>query len=102
MTEHVPALGRPREVCSVSTGVNNIMHNRTLGATNIATVISAALAITFCVTQAFGLSQHGPGSQAEVADVGKLFQASCASCHLPPDPDHKTDRAWLNQVKDTA
>ena len=35
-------------------------------------------------------------------DPATLFAASCSSCHLPPDPDHETDRAWLNQVRDTA
>ena len=38
----------------------------------------------------------------EVADAGALFRSSCAACHLPPDPDHVTDRAWLDQVTDTA
>lgn len=43
-----------------------------------------------------------PPKASDVAAAGKLFKSSCAMCHLPPDPEHPTDRAWLNQVKDTA
>ncbi len=39
---------------------------------------------------------------AEVAAAGELFTRSCMACHLPPDPELPRDRAWLNQVKDTA
>lgn len=46
---------------------------------------------------------HGGKSAAgEMKDAGALFRSSCSTCHLPPDPDHETDRAWLTQVKDTA
>jgi mono/diheme cytochrome c family protein len=38
----------------------------------------------------------------EIAEAGALFAASCTQCHLPPDPAHPTDRAWLDQVRDTA
>jgi mono/diheme cytochrome c family protein len=38
----------------------------------------------------------------EIQEAAELFSSSCASCHLPPDPEHATDRAWLNQVTDTA
>ena len=38
----------------------------------------------------------------EIAEAGTLFASSCTQCHLPPDPEHPTDRAWLDQVRDTA
>jgi len=44
---------------------------------------------------------HAP-TPAEVVAAGKLFERSCVSCHLPPNPDLPRDRAWLEQVKDTA
>lgn len=39
---------------------------------------------------------------AEITKAGTIFAKACVSCHLPPDPEHATDRAWLHQVKDTA
>ena len=49
-------------------------------------------------------AQHEDDSATakEIEKAGALFRSSCASCHLPPDPDHATDRAWLDQVTDTA
>jgi len=38
----------------------------------------------------------------QIAEAGQLFAASCAGCHLPPDPGHATDLAWLGQVTETA
>ncbi|MFT7678735.1 MAG: hypothetical protein ACI8QC_002732 [Planctomycetota bacterium] len=38
----------------------------------------------------------------ELVGAGKVFQESCTFCHVVPDPAHPTDRAWLNQVSDTA
>jgi len=37
-----------------------------------------------------------------IAEAAQLFRSSCATCHLPPDPARETDRAWLDQVRDTA
>ena len=46
---------------------------------------------------------HGDDSTAEeIEEAAELFRSSCSTCHLPPDPDHATDLAWLNQVTDTA
>ena len=39
---------------------------------------------------------------AEIVAAGELFASSCAACHLPPDPSFFVDRAWLEQVRDTA
>jgi hypothetical protein len=36
------------------------------------------------------------------AEAGEAFANACARCHLPPDARYATDRAWLNQVRDTA
>jgi len=32
----------------------------------------------------------------------EIFRSQCASCHTVPDTRFATDRAWLEQVKDTA
>jgi hypothetical protein len=37
-----------------------------------------------------------------VAEAGALFERRCASCHALPDPALRTDRAWLERVRDTA
>ena len=65
----------------------------------------ATLAIVFLLSSAFAISlddKDDKPKEADIAAAGKLFKSSCAMCHLPPDPGHPTDRAWLNQVKDTA
>jgi cytochrome c553 len=36
------------------------------------------------------------------AEAGRSFANACTRCHLPPDARYATDRAWLNQVRDTA
>ena len=48
------------------------------------------------------LAQDAPDHGRDVAGAAKLFKKSCAACHLPPDPAFEMDRAWLNQVFDTA
>jgi len=35
-------------------------------------------------------------------DAPAMFRARCANCHTVPDPELRTDRAWLAQVADTA
>jgi mono/diheme cytochrome c family protein len=67
--------------------------------------LAATLAVALCLPGALGLGaadEDDPPKAADIAAAGKLFRSSCTSCHLPPDPAHETDRAWLNQVKDTA
>lgn len=44
----------------------------------------------------------GDYTPTELVAAGKVFQESCTFCHVVPDPAHLTDRAWLNQVSDTA
>ena len=46
--------------------------------------------------------EHGRPKHSDLNRAGALFIESCISCHLPPDPNYATDRAWLNQIKDTA
>ncbi len=41
-------------------------------------------------------------SPAKPAEVGRLFQQNCMSCHQPPDLQFATDRAWLGELKRTA
>lgn len=48
------------------------------------------------------LRQDGASPAERVTEPAELFRTSCAVCHLAPDPEHATDRAWLTQVKDTA
>lgn len=45
---------------------------------------------------------QGHAAPAAIKEMSKLFESQCSSCHLPPDPALPTDRAWLNQIKDTA
>jgi len=32
----------------------------------------------------------------------ELFRSRCIGCHVPPDPRFAVERAWLEQVLDTA
>ena len=50
---------------------------------------------------ALGLSR-GSQERDDVAAAGEMFRERCIHCHVPPDPAFEVDRAWLNQVKDTA
>ncbi len=50
----------------------------------------------------------GPGATAQegvrnnLPPAGRIFHAQCADCHVVPDTRFATDRAWLEQIKDTA
>lgn len=67
-------------------------------------VLSATCGLLLVPFLASGQDHHqrGASTDRQTEDVGVLFRSSCATCHLPPDPDHETDRAWLEQVTDTA
>ena len=41
-------------------------------------------------------ARHGANT-----DVGAMFDQSCASCHVRPDPQFKTDKAWINRIAGT-
>ncbi len=68
--------------------------------------LTALMALTAPLTAArlapSPVRQDDGPKAAEIAQAGELFQRSCMACHLPPDPELPRDRAWLNQVKDTA
>ena len=71
-----------------------------------AAIASGALAIALATAlpsvQAKQAQDDSKNTPQELARAGKVFQESCTFCHLAPDPSHPTDRAWLNQVSDTA
>jgi len=47
--------------------------------------------------------ESGTPSPAEsLAQARELFTSTCNACHVPPDPAFAVDRAWLEQVRDTA
>jgi len=41
-------------------------------------------------------------SPQELALAEKTFVGNCASCHQVPDSQFAVDRAWLNQIDDSA
>ncbi len=45
------------------------------------------------------LAQEHESADAEAA---RLFERSCASCHVVPDARFATDKAWLGQLPKTA
>lgn len=65
---------------------------------------AALVLVSFAPLTGSSLQDHDKGAPTatEITKAGKIFAKACVSCHLPPDPEHATDRAWLNQVKDTA
>ena len=64
-------------------------------------ILGALLASSVLLSAQGPLARDTPTAE-EIADAGKLFGSSCSMCHLPPDPEHPTDLAWLEQVTDTA
>lgn len=57
------------------------------------------LLLLLCLPSALCCAQSDSNA---LAKAGKLFKNACTTCHLPPDPAQALDRAWLNQLKDTA
>jgi cytochrome c2 len=45
---------------------------------------------------------HPSVSHAGDDDAGRMFAQRCAGCHTVPDPEIRTDLAWLDQVKRTS
>ena len=43
----------------------------------------------------------GNAVQHKQQDVAKMFESSCASCHVRPDPQFKTDKAWIDRIAGT-
>ena len=48
------------------------------------------------------LATADTGRAGDASEVGEMFKARCAQCHTVPDPQVRTDRAWLDQVNRTA
>ena len=45
-----------------------------------------------------------PGAQQaqhRETDVVAMFEQNCASCHVRPDPQFKTDKAWIERIAGT-
>ncbi len=47
------------------------------------------------------IATSSPATGKEPA-VAEMFRQRCSSCHTVPDPEIRTDRAWLDQVNRTA
>jgi mono/diheme cytochrome c family protein len=67
--------------------------SRLLAAATCAAVLAGALPAR---------AQAPAAGDAAPADAGELFQSRCAACHVAPDQRFETDRAWIEQVRDTA
>jgi hypothetical protein len=47
--------------------------------------------------------QHAPAAGGDkVMPPDELFANACIGCHVAPDPDLATDKAWITQLFDTA
>jgi mono/diheme cytochrome c family protein len=44
----------------------------------------------------------GQDAVAGPSDTAEFFRSTCSACHVPPDPRFAVERAWLEQVRDTA
>jgi hypothetical protein len=51
---------------------------------------------------ALACARGGARQDPAAPSAEELFQARCTSCHVPPDPAFAVERAWIEQVKDTA
>ena len=62
-------------------------------------MLFCALTLTFA--SAAACQHHAPAEKgSERPD--ELFRSRCLACHVPPDPRFAVERAWLEQVLDTA
>jgi mono/diheme cytochrome c family protein len=64
----------------------------------------AAVALAL-VTAGFRAPQHAQDGKRDAVtpkEAGELFAARCAACHVAPDVAFATDRAWLDQIEETA
>ena len=76
------------------------MNARTLGIA--APAILAALALVGHAQSPQRGRPPGAAAAQEEGRAGALFAKNCMACHQAPDLRFSVDRAWLNQVKDTA
>lgn len=61
--------------------------------------ISAILVLTALAAPTLRAQDAGAEEQPKPAE---LFRDACSHCHIPPDPQQPTDRAWITQLLDTA
>ena len=49
------------------------------------------------------LGQHPtPAADEKPLPPDELFANACIGCHVAPDPERATDKAWITQLFDTA
>ena len=69
----------------------------------ILTTVSSLFAITLCASFWAPMQEDDAAQEKDpVEHAGKMFVDMCIACHAKPDLQFPTDRAWLNQVYDTA
>ena len=61
-------------------------------------VLAASLSV-IALTALSGVGNAQDGGDVKSA---RLFENRCASCHTVPDVRFETDKAWLDQVLETA
>ncbi len=61
-----------------------------------------AVGLAFALAGAAALAVRPAAAPAQGEDPAGLFGKSCAGCHAVPDPEIRTDRAWLDQVHRTS
>lgn len=62
----------------------------------------AALAASLVTTRLETRAQDDE-ERGGLADRARLmYERSCSSCHVVPDPAHASDRAWIGQIQFTA
>ncbi len=59
--------------------------------------------VASCCLAAVAGAQHGGAQEGKLPEApDELFRSRCVDCHVPPDPRFAVERAWLEQVLDTA
>lgn len=51
---------------------------------------------------AFRSPQQGDESAMTAKRAGEIFEQRCSTCHVAPDLAYATDRAWVEQIRETA
>jgi len=67
-------------------------------------IVSARMWLTPLSLSSFslGLSCAVQETSPTLTQAAELYGTSCVGCHVPPDPRFEVERAWLEQVRDTA
>lgn len=71
--------------------------------------LSVQVSVAVAFAGAYGLIASGfqspkptPESELTAAEASKYFVESCSACHVAPDIAYMTDRAWVQQIRETA